>query len=132
MPLRPYFATPVLSLPENGALVIPIELDFTVTPDGGSPVFDLMADLMSVGGVSFIQGIFVDQGANFDPLTLTFSNSSNQGFVLRLAGKIQTWQPLLLPVGAVSFTASSPVVALKKVQLHLFNFPVIPAMWNAP
>ncbi len=129
MPLRPYFETAVLSIPQNGMLVIPIELDFTAQAD---LEFDLMAELMSVGGISFIQGAFIDQGNNFDPLTLTFRNSSNQGFVLRLSGKIQTWQPLLLPAGAVSFTASSVVAADKKVQIHLVNFPVMPIMWNVP
>ncbi len=129
---RPYFATAVLALPKDGALYLPIELDFTTDTNGGAAEFDLEAELMQVGGIGFIQGVFVDNGANNDNLTLTFYNGANQGFVLRLAGKIQTWQPLLIPVGAVRFTALSVVAAARKVQLHLVNFPVMPLMWNVP
>lgn len=132
MALRPYFETPVLAIPENGALCVPMELDFSSNANGGADVFDLAAELMQVGGISFVQGIFIDQGLNNNPLTLTFANSANQGFVLRIAGRVQTWQPLLLPVGMTRFSALSTVVAALKVQLHLVNFPVMPIMWNVP
>ncbi len=130
--LRPYFETSVLALPKNGALVVPVELDFTESTNGGAPEFDLTENLMQIGGTSFIQGIFIDNGANVDNLTLTFANTSNQGFVLRVAGKIQTWQPILTPIGVTRFTASSVVAVARKVQLHLCNFPVMPNMWNVP
>lgn len=132
MALRPYFQTAVLALPKNGALVIPMELDFSERANGGADSYDLSADLMEIGGISFIQGIFIDNGANNDTLTLNFANTSNQGFVLRIAGRTQTWQPLLLPDGAARFSALSVVAALRKVQLHLVNFPVMPIMWNVP
>lgn len=132
MSLRPYFETAVLSMPEAGRLVIPIELDFSTAANGGLPEFDLTKELMDLGGISFIQSIFVDQGNNTDPLTLTFANSANQGFALRIPAKVQTWQPLLTPVGTARFTAASIVAANRKVQIHLCNFPVMPIMWNVP
>lgn len=132
MSLRPYFETAVLSVPENGGLVIPFELDFSSAVNGGREIFDLMAEIMDVGGISFVQGIFIDNGNNNDALTLTFRNTSNQGFVLRIPGKVQTWQPILVPNGMVRFTALSVVEADRKVQIHLVNFPVMPVMWNVP
>ncbi len=129
---RPYFETAVLRLPENGALYVPIELDFTEFTNGGAAEFDLEAELMQVGGIGFVQGIFIDQGSNNDPLTLAFYNGANQGFTLKLPGKVQTWQPLLIPAGTARFTALSVAAADRKVQLHLVNFPVMPIMWNVP
>ncbi len=132
MPLRTYFQTSVLMLPTGGHLAMPVELDFTENVNGGAAVFDLEAELMQEGGLGFAQGIFIDNGANNDNLTLTFANTSNQGYVLRIAGKVQTWQPLLVPVGVARFTAVSVVAAARKVQLHFVNYPVAPLMWNVP
>lgn len=129
MPVRPFFETSVLSIPQNGKLYIPVELDFTVN---ASSEIDLMQELMQVGGIGFVQGIFIDQSQNVDNLTLTFHNLSNQGFRLVMPGKIQAWQPILLPVGSAAFTATSVVAAARLVQIHLVNFPVMPLMWNVP
>lgn len=129
---RPYFETGALSLPLNGQLSTPIDLDFTTDTNGGAPVFDLTQELMAPGGMGFVAGIFIDNGNNNDTLTLNFANTSNEGFILRISGKVQTWQPLILPVGSCRFTALSVVAAARKVQLHLVNFPVMPIMWNVP
>lgn len=128
----PYFKTTALSLPLAGQLVTPIELDFTAQANGGQPIFDLTQELMILGGMGFVSGIFIDNGLNNNTLTLAFANGSNQGHVLRIPGKTQTWQPLLLPDGRCQFTAASVVTAALKVELHLVNFPVMPQMWNAP
>ncbi len=128
---RPYFETAVLALPKNGALYVPIELDFTEFTNGGAPEFDLEAELMQIGGIGFVQGMFIDNGQNNNTLTLTFYNGANQGFPLRIPAKVQTWQPLLIPVGTARFTASCVVAADRKVQVQLVNFPVMPIMWNS-
>ncbi len=131
MPLRPILRTAVLQIPD-GSIAIPLELDFTTARNGGDDEFDLMAELMQEAGISFVQGIFIDQGNSNDTLTLAFANTANQGFTLRIPGKVQTWQPLLLPIGAARFTADSAIADGKKIQLHLVNFPVMPIMWNVP
>lgn len=127
--LRPYFASAVMRLPENGRLALPIELDFS---SDDTAEIDLSAELMQPGGIGFVQGIFIDNGANNDPMTLTFPNTSNQGYVLRVTGRMQTWQPLLIPTGIARFSAVSVAAANRKVEIHLVNFPVQPMMWNVP
>lgn len=135
--MRPYFKTAVLQLPENGALAIPIELDFSTLTNGGADSFDLSQELMDAGGISFVQGAFIDNGLNLNSLVLTFLGPANQGFPLRIPPQTQSWQPILTPFDAARFTALSVAgnnIAGNplKVGIHLVNFPVMPMMWNAP
>lgn len=126
--MRSYFQTAILSVPENGRLTMPLELDFTAN---ATVDVDIEAELMDPGGIGSVQGIFVDNQIG-DPLTLQFFNSSNQGYVLRLPGKVQTWQPLLIPAGVCRFTALSVARLQHIIQIALCNFPVQPIMWNIP
>jgi hypothetical protein len=127
--LRPYFASAIMCLPENGRLALAVELDFSASD---TAEVDLSAELMQPGGMGTVQGIFIDNGTNNAPMTLTFPNTSNQGFVLRVTGRMQTWQPLLVPAGLARFRAVSVAAPRRKVEIHLVNFPVQPIMWNVP
>lgn len=127
--LRPYYRAAALQRPLNGRLAMPFELDFSVVKILD---FDIAADLMNVGGIGFVQGAFIDNGAAREPLTIKFFTPANQGFVLRIAGKVQAWMPLPLPFGSVSFEASLANLSVIKPTLDLVNFPVSPILWNVP
>lgn len=116
------FYTPNIPLtPCEGPKAASISLDFTAN---GTYDLDLTND-QAQGKVSMIQGLYVDNNANSDTLTITVQGS-NQKIIVK--GNTQGYYPVLCPnPPKFTFVSSGNV---NGVVVYLLNFPVQPATWQ--
>ena len=107
-------------VPKEGPKAIPLVLDFTATQ---SYQVDLTQQ-QQAAKISFIQGAFIDNSANPQPLVIATGNSQQN---LVIPGYSQAYVPLLLP-NPPTFVASTTGGVV--VSIIALNIPMDIAVWS--
>lgn len=107
--------------PEKGPRALTVDLDFSV-----QATYNLnLAAIQQEDRVEFIQGIYINNKANTNPLIITCGISQQS---LTIAAGWQGYLPLLCP-NTPSLTFASTTASVI-VTVHLLTFPVAPVMWD--
>lgn len=119
--LSKYQRTQNMIIPDEGPVIIPTELDFS-----GADRIDIETEaLFSSGKVSLLQGVFIDNYSNANPLVL-FNNISRQRIVC--PANSQGYFDVFVPKPS-TFQASTTSVADLSVKIHFYNVPIASGVW---
>jgi hypothetical protein len=107
-------------VPAGGPKVVPINVDFTVVAsvnlDGQS--------IVSQGKIEYLQGVFIDNSANINNVSLTMS-TTNQ--VIICPKKSQGYFSIMVPDPPV-IVAATPIGII--IPMFFYNVPIQPAVWS--
>lgn len=122
--MNPAFQTAMMTQPASGSKSIGLLLDFT---NVASIDTDITEEILQANVMDFVQGVFIDNFLNPNPITLTFRTILTAGYVIAVPAQTQAWMPVLVPKGKLFFTAATTLGIT--VPIHLLNFPVAPQVW---
>jgi hypothetical protein len=108
-------------VPQGGPKCVPLNVDFTaaaiVTLDGSS--------IVSQGKIEYLQGVFIDNSANVNNLSLTMSTT---GQTLICPKKSQGYFSIMVP-DPPQIQANANGVGLV-IPMFFYNVPIQPAVWS--
>jgi hypothetical protein len=118
--LNQSFGVANVVVPAGGPKVVPVLVDFTsvasVLLDGQS--------IVSQGKIEYLQGVFIDNSANINNLTLTMS-TTNQ--IIMCPKKSQGYFTIMVP-DPPQIVAATPIGLI--VPMFFYNVPIQPAVWS--
>lgn len=115
------FGTHNAVLPKAGPIAYPFKLDFTAKAE---QVVDMTPEI-SAGHIDFISGVYVDNGANADALSIEVASI---GQVVRIPAGKQAYMPLLVTDAPMLTMRTTPNNALI-IPFFALNFPVWPIIF---
>ena len=104
---------------------IPVTFDFSILTGSPSYTFDLLTEEQQ-GGVEFIQGVYVDNSANANSVTLTFSITGQKLVVPPISQGIY---PVIAP-NALKVSIATTQNAGLSVAIILLNVPMAFSQWG--
>jgi hypothetical protein len=108
-------------VPQGGPKCVPLNVDFTaaaiVTLDG--------SQIVSQGKIEYLQGVFIDNSANVNNLSLTMSTT---GQTLICPKKSQGYFSIMVP-DPPQIQANANGVGLV-IPMFFYNVPIQPAVWS--
>lgn len=115
------FRIGLMQLPEE-YVAAPVVIDFT-----NDTVFtkDFEQEAANLR-VPFIQGVYIDNSADANALTLSLDGAPGQ--VVKVKGNTQGFYPLIAPQGPLRITVTSTQAAVKKTLIFL-SMPIMPFQW---
>lgn len=120
MQLSQSFGIANVVVPGGGPKVIPVNVDFTVNPQ----VLIDGQNLVSSGKIEYLQGVYIDNSANVNPVSLTMS-TTNQ--VITCPKKSQGYFAIMCP-DPPQITANTLVGVV--IPMFFYNVPIQPAVWS--
>lgn len=107
-------------VPAGGPKIIPINVDFTavsqLTIDG--------TQVVNQGKIEYLQGVYIDNSANLNPLSLTMSTT---GQVITAKKQTQGYYPILVPNPPQIIAATTQGII---IPLFFYNIPISPCVWS--
>lgn len=120
MQLGATFGIANVVVPAGGPKCVPTNVDFTA-------VASVMLDgqqIVSQGRIEYLQGVFIDNSANINNISLTMS-STNQ--VIICPKKSQGYFTIMVP-DPPQIVAATPIGII--VPMFFYNVPIQPAVWS--
>jgi|SRR6185503_4416438 len=108
-------------VPAGGPKCVPTLVDFTnsaqITLDG--------QQIVSQGKIEYLQGVFIDNSANVNNLSLTMSTTNQQ---IICPKKSQGYFSIMVPDPPVIIATT--VQANIQIPMFFYNVPIQPAVWS--
>jgi hypothetical protein len=120
MQLGATFGIANMVVPAGGPKCVPTLVDFTAV---ASVLLDGQ-QIVTQGKIEYLQGVFIDNSANLNNLSLTMS-STNQ--VLICPKKSQGYFSIMVP-DPPQITAATPIGII--IPMFFYNIPIQPAVWS--
>lgn len=110
-------------VPAGGPKCVPTFVDFS---NAASVLLDGQA-IVSQGKIEYLQGVFIDNSANVNKLSLTMS-TTNQTIIA--PAKSQGYYTIMVPdpPQIVAATVQANII----IPLFFYNVPIQPAVWSTP
>lgn len=118
--LGPTYGVANVVVPAGGPKVVPVNVDFTSV---ASVLLDGQG-IVSQGKIEYLQGVFIDNSANINNLTLTMS-TTNQ--VIMCPKKSQGYFTIMVP-DPPQMIAATPIGVI--IPMFFYNVPIQPAVWS--
>jgi hypothetical protein len=120
MQLGSTFGIANMVVPAGGPKCVPVNVDFTavasVQLDG--------QQIVTQGRIEYLQGVFIDNSANINNLSLTMS-TTNQ--VIICPKKSQGYFTIMVP-DPPQIIAATPIGLV--IPMFFYNIPIQPAVWS--
>lgn len=120
MMLENAFGVANVVVPAGGPKAVPTNVDFTVN---ASVLID-GSQIVSQGKIEYFQGVFIDNSANVNPVSLTMSTTQQ---MIICPAKSQGYFSILVP-NPPQIEAATPVGVI--IPMIFFNVPIQPAVWS--
>jgi hypothetical protein len=110
-------------VPAGGPKCVPTFVDFS---NAASVLLDGQA-IVSQGKIEYLQGVFIDNSANVNKLSLTMS-TTNQTIIA--PAKSQGYYTIMVPdpPQIIAATVQANII----IPLFFYNVPIQPAVWSVP
>jgi hypothetical protein len=120
MQLGQTFGIANVVVPAGGPKVIPVSVDFTAV---ASVLIDGQ-NIVAQGKIEYLQGVFIDNSANINNLSLTMS-TTNQ--VIICPKKSQGYFSIMVP-DPPQIIAATPIGLV--IPMFFYNVPIQPGVWS--
>jgi hypothetical protein len=119
--IKNFFKVSNIILPQEGPIVVPVELDFS-----GESQIDIDGLLLLWSGkISFIQGVYIDNLDNPEPVSLTNSITRQR---ITAPANSQGYYDIFCP-NPLQLVAETVVAADLKIKMHFYNVPIQSQIW---
>lgn len=118
------FGTHNAVLPKEGPMVYPVNMDFSVASGNVNQTVDLSLQVQQ-GFISFIQGFYVDNSLNANPLVIVIDETGQK---INIPANKQAYMPAFFSDTA-KLVASTTLAANLIVPIFLTNVPVDTCIW---
>lgn len=112
-----------VAIPDEGPKCIRADLDFSSL--GSIDIEGLLAT--TTGTMSYVQGVFIDNRTNDNPIELKCSVT---GQIISCPANAQGYFPILI-TNPPRFVASTTPVAALRVLMFFYNVPIQPMIWGS-
>lgn len=126
MQLKAILPSSILTKPTQGFKFCPALLDFTTE---AVITVNLTDELFITAGLDLVQGIFIDNEANANPVTLKFVGGSSEGYRIKCPANAQMWMPVNSPGQSQAMEIECTATLGMSVPVQFVNFPVAPCVW---
>jgi hypothetical protein len=123
MLLGPTFGIANVVVPSGGPKCVPTNVDFS---NSGQIELDGQ-QIVTQGKIEYLQGVFIDNSANTDPVSITMSTTEQK---IICPPKSQGYFSILCP-DPPQMIASTPQTNGRVIPMFFYNVPIQPAVWSA-
>jgi hypothetical protein len=118
---NPYGVNNVI-VPKGGPKIAPARLDFGTTAE----IVVNGLEIVSNGNIEFLQGMFIDNADNIDPLICTMSDGTGQRIICPARG--QGYFSMLQPNPPIIRFATPQMVG-RVINVAFYNVPIQSQVW---